>query len=90
MRKGSWVFNGNDQIGVVLNTYMDCIEPSEGLLLDIALYDRDGELIGRESPAMGGPKGFEPACTAIHWQEIKKPRFPLTRYAYLSDLVEFV
>lgn len=90
MKKGSWVFNGNDQIGIVLNTYMDHSEPSDGLLLDIALYNRKGEFVGRESPTENGPGGFEPACPAKYWSEIKKPDFPLSYYMYMDEAVEFI
>lgn len=49
-------------------------------LLDIVLYDwRTGDKIGRESPAEGGPRHFEPACDAQHWRRIYPPTFPLDR-----------
>ncbi len=56
---------------------------------DLVIYARDGTRIGRESPAMGGPRGFEPFCSAENWQKIEEPRFPLDRYDYLKNLVKF-
>lgn len=49
-------------------------------LLDIVLYDwKTGDKTGRESPAAGGPRHFEPACPAKHWLRIYPPTFPLDR-----------
>lgn len=62
------------------------LEPS----VDLVLFARDGTRIGRESPAMGGPKGFEPCCGASNWVRIKKPAFPLPRYDPLFRAVKFI
>ena len=43
--------------------------------LDLIFYSGSGERIGRASPAMGGPKGFEPFCGAEAWVEIETPPF---------------
>ncbi len=43
--------------------------------LDIVLYSKTGARIGRESPSMGGPKGFEPYCCADNWEPIERPDF---------------
>lgn len=43
--------------------------------LDLVFYSGSGERIGRVSPAMGGPKGFEPFCCAQTWVEIESPPF---------------
>lgn len=45
--------------------------------LDLVLYSYTGERIGRESPAMGGPTGFEPYCHSELWEPIAKPDFNL-------------
>jgi hypothetical protein len=47
------------------------------VLLDLSIYDHKGSRIGRQSPAEGGPKSFEPACAAKHWERIKRPSFPI-------------
>jgi hypothetical protein len=43
--------------------------------LDLIFFSGTGERIGRVSPAMGGPKGFEPFCSAELWVEIDAPPF---------------
>ena len=53
--------------------------------LDLVLYSYDGTRIGRESPAMGGPTGFEPYCSPEGWEPIGKPDFGLLashKYGY--------
>ena len=76
MPQGAWVvqFDCSDvrpRIGLVRDAY----EFDGEWLLDIVLYAHDGTRIGRESPACGGPKGFEPACAASRWEPIDKPDF---------------
>jgi len=56
--------------------------------LDIVLYARNGDRIGRESPPMGGPRGFEPCCSPEGWQQIAKPDFPLSKFAFIHEVVE--
>lgn len=58
--------------------------------LDLVIYDRSGERIGRESPAMGGPRGFEPCCPASDWAQILKPAFPLQKYEPMFRVVKFI
>lgn len=48
-------------------------------VMDVVLYSPEGERIGRTSPAMGGPRHFEPAVPVEYWQRIQKPTFPLER-----------
>jgi hypothetical protein len=43
--------------------------------LNLIFYSSTGERIGRISPAMGGPKSFEPFCGADSWVEIEEPPF---------------
>lgn len=47
------------------------------VFLDLVLYSPDGDKIGRESPAMGGPRTFEPMCDASGWERISEPSFPV-------------
>jgi len=54
-------------------------DPNFGWVADLVLYSPDGIRIGRESPAMGGPRSFEPAVPVEYWERIEKPVFPLTR-----------
>jgi hypothetical protein len=73
LREGDWVatrvgpeqFSSQIQIAKVKDVYRDPVEPrGDCWLLDLVFYGRDGAKLGRVSPAMGGPRGFEPACTA--------------------------
>ena len=80
MRKGAWVASFNSlsldhgaQIGRVKQVHSDGS-------LDIVLYSKTGRRIGRESPVMGGPQGFEPCCCAEFWEPIEKPDF-----AFIAD-----
>lgn len=77
--QGDWVAysNGiNSTLGRVRSAYF-----SDGkVFMDVVLYDFDGRRIGRESPAMGGPRGFEPALEFDDgWQRVEVPRFPIER-----------
>lgn len=72
-RPRDWVDCGSGSVGKVKRVYRCNGE----VLLDIVLYDRKGNLLGRSSPAEGGPRGFEPACPAEHFRRIAEPSFPL-------------
>lgn len=72
-RPRDWVDRGDGHVAQVKRVYRNQGE----VLLDLVIYDRSGERVGRESPAMGGPRTFEPCCPAEHYQRITKPRFPL-------------
>lgn len=77
--QGDWVASALGQefrVAKVVQSYLD----SEGyVLVDLALYDSQGVKIGRESPPMGGPTGYEPACSFTNWRRIAKPEFPIER-----------
>jgi hypothetical protein len=80
LMKNDWVGEKDVQhpsIGQVKACYWD--RASEEWVMDIVLYSPDGERIGRESPAMGGPTGFEPAVPFQTWSRIAEPNFPLRR-----------
>lgn len=75
-RNGDWVQNKfNHRIAKVRAVYRDSLDGA--VLVDLWLYDKDGDRIGRTSPAMGGPRSYEPACDYSSWERIKKPSFPL-------------
>lgn len=84
MKKGDWLFNGVDTIGKAKG---DPYEVCGRMHVDVVLYDRDGSRLGRISPAMGGPRHFEPATDPDGWMVIEEPRFPLQRFCYLDDLL---
>lgn len=58
--------------------------------LDLIIYSRAGERIGRASPAMGGPRSFEPSCPVSNYAPIQKPAFPLPKYEPLFRVVKFI
>jgi hypothetical protein len=65
------------EIGRVKECYWD--PSAQEWVMDLVLYSPDGDRIGRSSPAMGGPRGFEPAVPLTYWERIEKPVFPLSR-----------
>ncbi|OUM00064.1 hypothetical protein [Variovorax sp. JS1663] len=84
---GTWVCDGY-RVAKVRDVHAPTGHEPGGCY-DLVLYARDGDRIGRESPVMGGPRGYEPFCSAENWREIEEPRFPLPRYGDLSESVSF-
>ena len=84
---GTWVCDGY-RIAKVRDIHAPTGHEPGGCY-DLVLYARDGEKIGRESPVMGGPRGYEPFCSAENWREIEEPRFPLPRYGDLGESVSY-
>ena len=74
VKPGDWVGSRASRVAKVRRVYR-----YEGVVLcDLVLFSNKGERTGRESPAMGGPKKFEPACPyAGVWFRITQPVFPL-------------
>jgi hypothetical protein len=71
--EGCWVATNDSlydrpQIGRVREVHFDGS-------LDITLYSHKGVRIGRESPALCGPKGYEPCCSPERWDVIGEPDF---------------
>ncbi|MDU8350904.1 hypothetical protein RYA05_03230 [Pseudomonas syringae pv. actinidiae] len=80
VEKKNWVMERDVQhpsIGRVKDCYWD--SACQEWVIDIVLYSPDGDRIGRSSPAMGGPRSFEPAVPFEYWERIEKPQFPLNR-----------
>jgi hypothetical protein len=80
-KKGDWVESkeGSLQVGIVKDCYWSSGykgSPDE-ILVDLFLYDYDGNKVGRESLALDGPRSFEPCLTASDWKRIEKPGFPI-------------
>lgn len=48
------------------------------VIVDLYFYNRYGERLPRQSPAMGGPTSYEPACPFKGWHRISEPEFPIT------------
>lgn len=88
-KKGDWVLRRDWQQLAQVKEF----SPASGsweATLDLIIYSRSGERIGRESPAMGGPRGFEPCCPASDWAPIRKPAFSLPKYEPLFRVVKFI
>jgi len=79
--KGDWVAeapdNNRPSIAKVRDCYWD--DFAKEWVADLILYSAEGDRIGRESPACGGPTGFEPCVPVRDWRRIERPDFPLTR-----------
>lgn len=73
--EGVWVASTTDPDRPQIALVKDVYELDGELLLDLVIYDRNGTRVGRESPACGGPRNFEPACPAAHWEPIEEPNF---------------
>jgi len=78
--KGSWVAQFDccaerPIIAQVRDAYSDPLLAGAAPLLDLVIFNRNGTRIGRQSPSMGGPRGFEPACSSQRWERIERPDF---------------
>lgn len=80
-KPGDWVHD-NTRVAKVKDVYA-CSSNGE-VLLDLYIYNLDGDRLGRTSPALGGPKTYEPCCSAKNWIRIPRPSFPL-KLAWISD-----
>lgn len=63
------------ELGRVLEVYWD--DTAHEWVMNVVLYRPDGTRIGRSSPRMGGPAGFEPCVPCQYWDRIEKPEFPM-------------
>lgn len=75
-KPGDWVSDGSDRVATVRRVYWGYPDENE-VLLDLIMYDWEGDRLGRVSPSMGGPRSFEPACSADGWRRVNKPTFPM-------------
>ncbi|MFA6230999.1 MAG: hypothetical protein WC617_12635 [Rhodanobacter sp.] len=79
--EGQWAAENQDfehpEIAHIKTVYWDDI--AHEWVMDLVLYSPDGDRIGRKSPRMGGPSGFEPCVPCQSWSLIRKPEFPLGR-----------
>lgn len=86
IQQGSWVARLTDEVGrPMIGKVKEVHHVYDEFFIDVVIYDASGEKIGRESPAEGGPRGFEPMCDADAWVPIEKPNFDKlsgTRYEY--------
>jgi hypothetical protein len=71
-KPGDWVSDGG-QIARVKSVDWDGAE----VVVDLFIYNRDGDNIGRTSPVLGGPRTYEPCCPWRYWHRVPEPEFPL-------------
>lgn len=78
--RGDWVESREytPRVGKVVDSYWSTkADGTQVCMVDIAVYALSGNRIGRESPAEGGPRTYEPWLTYADWVRIAKPAFPL-------------
>lgn len=88
MKKRDWIFDGSN-IGRVKNGPYPA-PVGKGMMIDVTIYNLEGTRVGRVSPAMGGPRHFEPCCDVEVWEVIEPPRFPLSKWNYLEHQIKRV
>lgn len=86
IQENGWVAEANTNYGLCFRPQLARVKRvhPDGSL-DLVFYSCSGLKLGRVSPAMGGPKGYEPCCDAENWEPIGKPDFTalqIRRYAY--------
>lgn len=77
-KPGDWVADSAEQIGRVKSVHGESAFEPGAILLDIVMYDRQGNKLGRVSPSLGGPRTFEPCMNAANWRRIAEPDFPIS------------
>ncbi len=82
---GDWAAQNScfgKQFGKVKSVYPDGS-------IDVVIYDLDGTRLGRTSPAMGGPKHFEPYCAADGWIKVEdgEPDFPVDSWGFDDNYI---
>lgn len=73
--EGAWVANFDTEDRPQIAQVKDAYRCGSELVLDLVLFSRSGDRTGRASPSCGGPRTFEPACSAALWALIAKPDF---------------
>jgi hypothetical protein len=73
-KPGDWVVDQGERVAKVKG-----VSRFNGdVYLDLYIYANDGQRIGRQSPAMGGPKTYEPCCSAEGWSRLERePDWPI-------------
>lgn len=73
-KPGDWVVDLSERVALVkgVSRFQDEV------LLDLYMYSLRGERIGRTSPACGGPRTYEPCCSAEGWERLDgEPDWPI-------------
>lgn len=83
-----WVVSKDwDKIARIKNVH---VEKNAIVALDLVFFNRNGDRLGRVSPALGGPVSYEPCCGADQWIAIREPAFPLPKYDPLFRVIKFM
>jgi hypothetical protein len=73
-KPGDWVADQGARVAKVKSVYWD----GDDVLFDLYIYDDDGRRLGRTSPSMGGPRAYEPCCSANGWTRLMgEPEWPI-------------
>lgn len=72
-RPRDWVMDQSGRVATV-KEIRDC---DGEILFDLVMYDHSGGRLGRVSPALGGPRTFEPMCSIDGWERVAAPTFPM-------------
>jgi hypothetical protein len=73
-KPGDWVVDSGERVAKVKG-----VSRFNGdVYLDLYIYSDRGERIGRTSPVMGGPRTYEPCCSAEGWERLEgEPDWPI-------------
>jgi hypothetical protein len=73
-KPGDWIVDEGERVARVKS-----VSKFDGKeYLDLYIYSDRGENLGRRSPAMGGPRTFEPCCSAEGWSRLERePDWPI-------------
>lgn len=74
---GDWVATERGRTFQVGRVRGSRIEHDGTVLMDVVIYDADGNKVGRTSPDMGGPRSYEPSIPFEGWRRIERPVFPI-------------
>lgn len=73
-KPGDWVVDDRERVAKVKQVHWW----DDEALLDLWIYEDSGHRVGRESPALGGPKTYEPMCSCEFWHRLEgEPEWPV-------------
>lgn len=73
-KPGDSVVDSSERVAKVKRVYWD----GDEVFFDLYIYSDKGERLGRTSPICGGPRTYEPCCSAVHWSRLEgEPNWPV-------------
>jgi hypothetical protein len=73
-KPGDWVVDFGERVARVKGVSRFAGD----VYLDLYMYSDRGDNLGRTSPAMGGPRAYEPCCSAEGWTRLERePDWPI-------------